>query len=159
MGFVDVKNRYASNGAKTEWGINFSDVETADFSWLKTAEVTLTAAQINALNATPISIIPAQGAGKVIVVDKVVGFLDYGSATWEAGTATLDLKYTNGSGAVAASLANAFLESAADAYGIGLGTANVPVANAPIVAHVGTDAATGDSPIKLKVFYHVVDFN
>ena len=155
MGFI--KNRYASNKAQVEWGI---DEDTDNVALLRVAEVTLTSAQILALHTTPVSIIAAQGAGKVIVIDKVVGFIDYGAATYSLTTSTLNLDYkADASGNTAASLANAFVVSTANAYGIGLGTIGVPLANEPIVATLGSAATVGDSPITLIVYYKVVDYN
>jgi hypothetical protein len=62
-------------------------------------EITLTAAQVKALRATPITVMPAQGAGKVVEFVSGVAFLKYGGSNgFTESTANLALKYTDGSG-------------------------------------------------------------
>lgn len=121
--------------------------------------VNLTSAEVLALNTTPQEIVPAQGATKAVVIDKVVGYVDYNSAAYATNT-TIEFRYTNGAGAKVATDMAALLTATADKVVSVGGVASevVAVANAPVVAVAATaDPVTGDSPISLHVWYKVAD--
>lgn len=142
-----------------------SYVETAA---VYTVNKTITSAQLLALNATPIQVVAAPGANKAIIVEDVI-------ATKAAGTAydgiaageDLALRYTDGSGTILASIeATGFLDQTTAQCriaskvvpGIAITTNLTPTANAALVAHMATgEIATGDSDLKLRVRYRVVD--
>lgn len=123
--------------------------------------VTVTAAQVKALNATPKEIVAAPGAGKALILEDAELFLDYGSAAY-AGIASnedLQLRYTNGSGQLIATVeATGFLDLTADAYRFVRPTGEItPPANAAIVLCMSTgEVITGDSPIKVRPRYRTV---
>lgn len=119
-------------------------------------DIKLTAAQLDTLNATPVELLPAPGAGRILEVIGVVAFLDFVSAALELGSGVLDLRYENSSGGIAAQLTNAFVESAADAYFKAYGRDCVMLANKAIVAHASADVTSGDSIIYLRVYYRTV---
>lgn len=128
--------------------------------------VFVTSAQLLALNATEIQIVPAPGSGRFTMVRKWMVYKPAGTAY--AGVAAgedLTLKYTNASGAQVASPieATGFLDSAAaqTAWASTKGSADnatpasaLAVANAAIVAHllVG-EITTGDTGVFIKVWY------
>lgn len=128
------------------------------------AEVEVTTAQVLALNAAPISMVAAPGAGKAIIFAGAMIFLDYAGTAY-AGIATnedLVFRYTNGSGAVVSTVeTTGFLDATADAirYAHPASTAAItPVANAALVLHLTTaEIITGTSPLRVRTFYHVVD--
>lgn len=121
-------------------------------------DVKLTAAQLDALNATPLTIIAAPGSNKFISVSKVVGFLDYGSAAYAGSSETLAVRYTDGSGDIIASFTEAaFVEATADAYEMPALIQVHPVVNSPVVVHATADFTTGNSVIYLRVWYTIVD--
>lgn len=123
------------------------------------ATVTLTANQVKALFATPITLVAAQGAGTYIVVDEIRFKLAF-TTTQYAGANALEFRYTNGSGAkVTADISSGSLNSNATAYRSvkGVTTELTPVLNAPVVVAVPVANPTnGDSPVTLVVRYHVV---
>lgn len=121
-------------------------------------DVKLTAAQLDALNATPVTLIAAPGSGKFIHVSKVVGFLDYNSAAYAGSSETLAIRYTDGSGDIICQFTEAtFIEATADAYEAPDMIQVFPVVNSPVVAHATADFTSGNSPIYLRIWYNVVD--
>lgn len=128
---------------------------------LKYVDITITSAQLLALNATARQVVAAPGSGLAIVP---VGVL----ATKAAGTAyggiatgeDLSFKYTNSSGAESVQMeTTGFLDqTTAQARWAYPNAANLtPVANAAIVVHLlSGEITTGDSDLKLRIFYRVI---
>lgn len=123
-------------------------------------DVTLSSAQVLALNATPISVLAAPGAGFVNVVSRVLATKAAGTAY--AGIAAgedIAIRYTDASGSIAATIeATGFLDSTAATIAVGNAALSpLPVANAALVAHMTTgEVTTGNSPVKLRIFYQTV---
>lgn len=118
----------------------------------------LTAAQMDALNATPVSVLPAPGVGLANVIDSIVLFVDAGATPFELGSGVLEFRYTDGSGAkVVTDIANAVVESATDAYGNNPGIVAAVSLNAAVVAHASADVTAGDGAIYGRIFYHTVN--
>jgi hypothetical protein len=130
--------------------------------------VTLTSAQILALNATPITLLDAPGADKAWIVKSVTAIKPAGTAY--AGIAAgedLTLRYTNGSGAIASGFElTGFLDQTTKqvrhAYPqSAVGTVDpeiTPVENAAIVAHILTgEIITGDTDLILRIEAALVD--
>lgn len=140
---------------------NVGDATTS--SWIAVGgaveAITLSSAQIKALNTTPITLVSAKGAGKTIVVDEIFLKNTYGTATYTGGNA-LEFRYTDASGAkVSADIASTFINLVATGYACvkSIVTAFTPVANSPIVVRVPTaDPAVGDGVITGFIRYHVV---
>lgn len=166
-----IKERFFRDGSVSSRALA-ADAITADKlddTVAGVAEVTLTAAQVLALNATPVTLVAAPGAGKALVFEGAQVSLDFESAAYAGVAAGEDLtfKYTDGAGTVLGALeTTGFLDQASDQHawvypGSAVTTARAEVAltaNAPIVAHllVG-EVITGDSPVRVRVHYKVVD--
>lgn len=126
-------------------------------------DVTVTAAQMLALNATPKSLLPAPGAGYANVLVDAQFYLAYNSAAY-AGIAAgedLEIRYTDGSGQLVATIeTTGFLDATAVAYRFvqPVTTAAItPVSNAALVLRLASgEIITGDSPLKLRVRYRVI---
>ena len=124
------------------------------------AAFTLSSAQILDLHDTPVALVPAQGAGTVVIVDEVVAKMTFLTAAY-TGSNALEFRYTDGSGAkVSADLPSTLLNAASGViYGSvkGVVTALVPVANAAVVAVVPVaDPAAGSGTLTGFIRYHVV---
>lgn len=131
----------------------------------------ITSAQLLALNATPIEVIPAPGTGWMNLVTNWTVIKPAGTAY--AGVASgedLALKYTNGSGAIAATVIEStnFLDqstaqtrSANVLAGNGAAASTpgdlTPVTNAAIVAQLlSGEITTGTSPLYIYATYNVI---
>lgn len=129
---------------------------------LYSADVTLTTQQVLALNGTPIELVAAPGAGKILLFEAAQFWLDFATTAYDgiAAGEDLSIKYTDGSGAEVAQIeATGFLDGTADEtrYVRPSSTAVQPVANAALVLHMlSGNIATGDSPLKVRVFYRVL---
>ena len=129
-------------------------------------DVTVTSAELLALNATPKQLVPAPGANRALVFEGAVAYKAAGTAY--AGIAAgedLSVKYTDGSGLEVGQIeATGFLDqtTAQTRYGRPHAAASgnnsvTPVANAALVLHMlAGEITTGDTGIKLRVFYRVV---
>lgn len=128
-----------------------------------TQTVTVSSAELLALNATPKTLVAAPGAGSALVFEGATLFLDYNSTAYDGIAAGEDLtiRYTNGSGQLVSTIeTTGFLDATADAlrYVYPATTAAItPVANAALVLHLSTgEIATGNSPLKIQINYRVV---
>jgi len=125
-------------------------------------DVTIPTAEVLALNTTPKTIAPAPGAGFANVPTGMLLFLDYETVAYDgiAEGEDLSLKYTNAAGAEVMQVeATGFLDASADAVRFARvpTTLVTPVANAALVLHMLTgNIATGDSDLKVRLFYKVV---
>jgi hypothetical protein len=125
----------------------------------------ITAAQILAMYATPISIAPAPAAGHANIFDGA--FLTYNYATAFTSTVRdLEIRYTDHSGqiCVTAITGSSFLDATSDQlrWAPPLATAAgaaafTPVVAAALVINCGTgEIGTGTSTLFVRCFFHVV---
>ncbi len=146
----------------TQWTVIAASCLTLDAPMIRITG-TIAAAQVRTLNASPVTMVAAPGAGKYIEVERIHWWLDYGTAAYDAAASgdTLEAKYTNGSGAavVDAVAGNAIGSASADYHTVVRAVPEVvPVVNAAIVAHINTGewyVAAGDSALKYEISYRV----
>jgi hypothetical protein len=159
-----IKGRLVGLGHRGELIVNNSNDEQFGLVAFKT----VTSAQLLALNNAPIELVAAPDAGFAHVVRRVIVHKPAGTAY--AGIAAgedLTVKYTNGSGALAAGQieTTGFLDqTTAETRVVGFigasGTTSgdvEPVSAAALVAHllVG-EITTGDSPLHFRVEYDTI---
>ena len=126
----------------------------------------VTSAQVLALNATPVTLVAAPGAGWALLLDTIEIIKPAGTAYGGIGAGEdLSVKYTDASGTELTRIASTgFLDQTTIQVRVGheyraaSGLAGfTPVANAPMVLHllVG-EIITGTSPLHCKVVYKVI---
>lgn len=135
----------------------------------QSVDITVTSAELLALNATPIEVVAAPGADKAVVFEGAVIHKPAGTAYGGiAAGEDLSFKYTDGSGLeVGVCETTGFLDQTTaqtrvvrpqtGALSAGTVSSFTPVANAAMVLHllVG-EITTGDSDLLLRVYYRVV---
>lgn len=129
--------------------------------------VTLTNAQVKALRATPITLVPAPGAGKVLrLVEATLVF--HRVAAYTESADNLGIKYVDGSGTQASAdiETTGFLDAAGDAVTFAVPHVAEPIltaagelSNAPLVLHNTGDgeygAGNASNTLKVIVTYRV----
>lgn len=125
-------------------------------------DVIISSAQILAMNVTPVTLIPAPGAGKAIVLNKMLSVLNYNTIAYASvgGGDDITIRYTDGAGAIVGTIeTTGFLDQAAVTYNVlqPAGGSQILPANAPLVASLGGAVTTGNSPVVARLFYDIVD--
>ena len=131
------------------------------------ATVALTAAQVNGMYATPVQLIAAPGAGKLIIIDSILWDVAFVSAQYAAGGA-IAAQYGNtihGAGPLASStLAAATLNGVAASSFLGEAgsspvldvTKTASLNTAVYISNASAAFTTGDSTINLYIRYRIV---
>jgi len=127
---------------------------------VRTVQVNLSSANILAMNATPVTLIAAPGAGKIVIVEDILLKM-VTTATAYANGGAVEFRYTDGSGAkVTADIAAAVITAGAGTTYTKVGgviASLTPVANAPIVITNATAAfITGTGTGVLTIKYRIV---
>ena len=155
MTTFDVARRF--DGRTVVDNLNQGDVDTTF------VDVEVTSAQLLALNATPVTIVAAPGAG--FALQFLYALLHKPAGTAYGGVATgedLAIKYTNAAGATLGSCeTTGFLDQATsqfrltENYQFTTGVSDrTPLENAPLVLHLLLgEITTGDSPLRVRTFF------
>ena len=134
---------------------------------LRYADVLLSNSDIKALRATPKTLVPAPGVGKVLEFVSAVLQLKAGANVLVEATANLAIKYQNAAGVQVSQTieTTGFIDQAADQVTYGLVkldpiTARTGCENQPLVLHnLGAGEFTGnaanDAVLRVKVSYRV----
>jgi len=137
-------------------------------SVMQFADVTITAAQVKAARATPVTLVAAQGAGKAIFLLGAQIKLNYGSEVFTETADNFAIRYTDGSGVIVSQAIEntGFIDQNADTLTNALPKVDAIVAatgaeNQALVLHNTGDGeiagnASNDSTLTLRVFYQVV---
>lgn len=127
---------------------------------IQVATVEVTAAQMLAARATPVSLVAAPGAGYVLEFLGATVIYDYTAAFTESADNAV-IRFTDGSGAIASTTleTTGLLDATSDQIRTlkPITTDITPVANSPLVFHNTGDGEWGGtgSPVTFKVAYRV----
>lgn len=133
--------------------------------------ITLTNAQLKALNTTAVELVAAPGAGQLIEFVSAVLHLEAGSEVLTESTYNLDIEYDDGSGAAVCTTieTTGFIDQTVDQVMLALAIvlAGTTVAstvvnkNLALLSNEGDFAgnASADAVLKVKVTYRIHDFN
>lgn len=133
-------------------------------SGVATVRVTIPTASVLLLT-TPYELVPAPGAGKILVFDSVHLQLDYATTQYTEAGDNLGVKYTNAAGVQVSSTieCTGFIDQAADTSTRGVAVTDAIVANAAnenqalVLDNLNANFAAGDSPLIVDTFYRVVN--
>lgn len=136
---------------------------------IRSVDVTVTTGQILALFATPVELVAAPSATQYLEFISAQFFLDYNSAAYAGIAAGEDwvVKQENAAGPEVSGHieTTGFLDLTADARRHVMAAANdgavadyTPVAAKALVLHqLVAEITTGDSPVKVRTYYRVID--
>lgn len=121
---------------------------------VRVAKVTLTAAQIQALVSTPVTLVAAPGAGWITSILSATAYIDYGSVAYTGG-ADLLVEYGTATvvtfdGILALTADSVMVASPAGTVAVGA------ISNAPIVVTAEDVPAAGDSPVTVSIVYTLI---
>ena len=130
------------------------------------ATITLTSAQILALNTTPITLVAAPGAGKAIVPSKVYCRLNYNTTAYATSTVliikhngAIDNSFRHNN--ILTSTINIIDEFYSEFGGMSTTSSTKILENASLIIRpsAASNPTTGNSTIDLLVEYQILDFN
>lgn len=121
-------------------------------------DFTLTAAQLDTLNATPVTVLAAPGSGLYNIVTGIALMINStGLTRMELGSGVMEFRYTNASGSkVITDVTNTVVEAASDALGYNPAIVCVPVANAAIIVNASADISSGTATIQGRIYYRTL---
>jgi len=151
----------------TTTGASATMTVALDENYLRQASGTISNAEIKALAATPKSLVAAPGAGQVLIFEKLILKLNYGSEVLTESADNLVVKYVNAAGVAVSDVieATGFIDQSADTltYGIPIKdpiVAYSSAANQALVLDQNGDGeyggnASNDTTITFQIWYRV----
>lgn len=139
---------------ENEMGPNVLGTSTMKKGFLQVSQVTLTAAQIIAMNGTPVTLLAAPGAGLCYVIESIE--FRFTAGTQFTGGGAVTFQYHTG-GAVANTIAAAVITSASSSDTVRVGIDATAVLNAAIEVTNATAAfAAGTGTALITFAYRII---
>lgn len=153
---------FTSNGAGASG--TFQDLPVIPPQTLFQATVTMTASQFRNLSGTPIQIVPAQGAGKVIIPVSAIGKLNYGGTSFGSGSS---VRFYFGTGSIESTIRfdSGTFDSSYSAYyqavgqtvtTSGIATADIENVGVFISVNSSNFSSGNGNTVTITLFYNVV---
>lgn len=123
-------------------------------------DFTLSATQMDTLNATPVTVLAAPGAGLVNLILGVYVKIVAGGTAFELGSGVLSFLLTDTSGAkVCADIPNATVEATASTtvHYWAISASVAQLANAVIVAKASADVTAGTGTVYGRIYYSTIN--
>ncbi len=151
----------SSTGTGVQWITNTPSLPLADGTRIVVGE--LTSAQILNIATTPVNVIAAPGAGKLVVVDSVVTKYNFVTSAY-SGTLGLEMKYSSPAGQpIFSNTAKLDISGTSDKYaldfGISFGTGMISMSeNQSIeIRDPGSNPTGGDSTVLYNIKYRILN--
>ncbi len=140
--------------------VEFNGTDSVSSATLLIKEITISAADLKTMFTTPIELIAAAGANKVIVVDSIIGFLDYGAATYTGGGT---VRVIHGTSSHILNVApSSLIKASSDGNYTFTQDSNTVLSvfnEALEITNQTAVFATGDGVLKLKIIYSIADYS
>ena len=124
--------------------------------------VNLTSGDITALHTTPIELVPAPGAGKILIPHRIVCFWDYATAAYTAATGSTEIGYASVAQLIMFWNNNTMYNQTNDEYQIGSGASvlngGLAIENKAIELTTNVaiaDPGTAAGVLKIEIFYSI----
>ncbi len=136
---------------------NTSAIESLEGLSFNYSVVEISSAQILALATTPVTLISALGATKIIAIDKCIGVYNNVTTGYTAGLgSTFDIYYSGGDPIIPSA---AFIQNSNDEYRHNalFATVNCPPNTDIILDNTGAAYTGGDGTVTLHIYYTIID--
>lgn len=160
--FTDDATIILNNSSNEALEATLLQLKEAYLGNLNVARVTIPTASVLTLNATPVEIVAAPGAGKYILVEGAGVSIDFNSAAYTTNTA-LQLQISGGAddvGAIGNNILAATVSVVTNSFtpsNPSSGQSQIIENAALVVTNTAGDPATGDSDIDVFVFYRILE--
>ena len=162
---VETENKGSAqvNALRNVYTIEEIIAETASSDAVQLFQRTLTSAEILSFNGgNTLELIAAPGANKVIIVLETFAFTDFNSVAYDA-TQPFYVSYGNSAIALNTFISLAGINSTSDylQWNYQAGFGNTPFINEPVKLYsaAAQSITTGDSPVKIAIWYKILDLS
>ena len=162
---VETENKGSAqvNALRNVYTIEEIIAETASSDAVQLFQRTLTAAEILSFNGgNTLELIAAPGANKAIIILHEAVYVDFNSVAYDS-TQSIFTSYGDSNAFGTSLLTSSTLNSSADILWVSYsgGIVNPPFINEPVKVYSGATQSitTGDSPVKISLWYKILDLS